>query len=155
MVIDDDRSVSKDRVESRVTGAAGLEARARPDPYLLRRLLDDGHVADGPLRAGVAPDGQLSLPSPAEIIVGGWAPEVGLRTAQDQLGPPVYVGGDHAFPLVEGEGEIGPGMFCEDKEALIESLEEVASFEPRTIYLSHGDTIDNTTLNKAIASLKK
>jgi hypothetical protein len=55
----------------------------------------------------------------------------------------------------EDEGEIGLGMFYEDKETLIESLEEVASFEPKTIYLSHGDTIDNTTLNKTIAALKK
>ena len=61
--------------------------------------------------------------------------------------------GDMVRP--EGEGEIGLGMFYEDKEILIESLEEVASFEPRTIYLSHGDTIDNTTLNNTIAAMRK
>ena len=55
----------------------------------------------------------------------------------------------------EGDGEIGPGMFYEDKETLIESLEAVALFEPSTVYLSHGDTIDNTGLNKAIATLKE
>jgi len=54
-----------------------------------------------------------------------------------------------------GDGEIGPGMFYEDKEALIASLEEVALFESRTIYLSHGNTIDNTDLNNAIATLKE
>ena len=55
----------------------------------------------------------------------------------------------------EGDGEIGPGMFYEDKETLIESLEAVALFEPSTVYLSHGDTIDNSGLNKAIAALKE
>ncbi len=55
----------------------------------------------------------------------------------------------------EGDGEIGPGMFYEDKEALIASLEEVALFESGTIYLSHGNTIDNTELNNAIATLKE
>lgn len=55
----------------------------------------------------------------------------------------------------EGDGEIGPGMFYEDKETLIASLEEVALFESRTIYLSHGKTIDNTGLNNAIATLQE
>jgi hydroxyacylglutathione hydrolase len=55
----------------------------------------------------------------------------------------------------EGDGEIGPGMFYEDKETLIASLEEVALFESRTIYLSHGNTIDNTGLNNAIGALKE
>ena len=55
----------------------------------------------------------------------------------------------------EGDGEIGLGMFYEDKETLIESLEAVALFEPSTVYLSHGDTIDNSGLNKAIAALKE
>jgi hydroxyacylglutathione hydrolase len=54
-----------------------------------------------------------------------------------------------------GDGEIGPGMFYEDKEALVASLEEVALLESRTVYLSHGDTIDNTDLNSAIATLKE
>jgi hydroxyacylglutathione hydrolase len=55
----------------------------------------------------------------------------------------------------EGDGEIGPGMFYEDKETLIASLEDVALFDSRTIYLSHGNTIDNTGLNNAIATLKE
>jgi len=55
----------------------------------------------------------------------------------------------------EGDGDIGPGMFYEDKEALIASLEEVALFESRTIFLSHGKTINNTDLNDAIATLKE
>jgi glyoxylase-like metal-dependent hydrolase (beta-lactamase superfamily II) len=55
----------------------------------------------------------------------------------------------------EGDGEIGPGMFYEDKEALIASLEEVALFDSRTIYLSHGNTIDNTELKNAVATLKE
>ncbi len=55
----------------------------------------------------------------------------------------------------EGEGKIGPGMFYEDEKTLLESLEKVASFESKTIYLSHGDFIDNTTLNNAITAIKK
>jgi glyoxylase-like metal-dependent hydrolase (beta-lactamase superfamily II) len=55
----------------------------------------------------------------------------------------------------EGDGEIGPGMFYEDKEALVASLEEVVLFDSRTIYLSHGNTIDNTELKNAIAALKE
>jgi hydroxyacylglutathione hydrolase len=55
----------------------------------------------------------------------------------------------------EGDGKIGPGMFYEDKEALIASLEEVALLESRTIFLSHGNTIDNTDLNHAIATLQE
>jgi hydroxyacylglutathione hydrolase len=54
----------------------------------------------------------------------------------------------------DGDGEIGPGMFYEDKEALVESLEEVVLFDSRTIYLSHGNTIDNTELRNAVAALK-
>jgi len=38
---------------------------------------------------------------------------------------------------------------------LIASLEKVALFESRTIYLSHGNTIDNTDLNNAIATLQE
>lgn len=53
----------------------------------------------------------------------------------------------------EGKGIFGPGQFYEDKPTLIESLEKVTSFEPATIYLSHGDFIDNSTLNKTIAAL--
>ena len=53
--------------------------------------------------------------------------------------------------LVRGEpGEIGLGMFYQDKELLLESLQRVASYEPRTIYLSHGTHIDSETLKQAI-----
>ncbi|MGD8792944.1 MAG: MBL fold metallo-hydrolase [Anaerolineae bacterium] len=55
----------------------------------------------------------------------------------------------------EGDGKIGPGMFYEDKETLIASLEKAAQFESSTIFLSHGKTIDNTELNSAIAALKE
>jgi hydroxyacylglutathione hydrolase len=55
----------------------------------------------------------------------------------------------------EGDGEIGPGMFYEDKEALVASLEEVVLFDSRTIYLSHGNTIDNTQLKNAVVALKE
>ncbi|MFC2031216.1 MBL fold metallo-hydrolase, partial [Chloroflexota bacterium] len=50
----------------------------------------------------------------------------------------------------EGSGKIGLGMFYEDKQALLESLERVAGLEPRIIYLSHGTYIDNSTLRSAI-----
>jgi glyoxylase-like metal-dependent hydrolase (beta-lactamase superfamily II) len=54
--------------------------------------------------------------------------------------------------LVRGEGPDGIelGMFYEDKETLLESLEKVAAFEPRIIYLSHGTHIDNRALVHAI-----
>jgi glyoxylase-like metal-dependent hydrolase (beta-lactamase superfamily II) len=54
--------------------------------------------------------------------------------------------------LIRGEAsdEIGLGMFYEDKPALLESLERVATYEPKTIYLSHGTHIDNSTLKDAI-----
>lgn len=50
----------------------------------------------------------------------------------------------------EGSGEIGFGMFYEDKETLLESLEKVTTYEPRIIYLSHGTQIDNSTLKGVI-----
>lgn len=46
--------------------------------------------------------------------------------------------------------EIGLGAFYEDKEVLLDSLERVAAYEPRIIYLSHGTTIDNGTLRSVI-----
>jgi glyoxylase-like metal-dependent hydrolase (beta-lactamase superfamily II) len=52
----------------------------------------------------------------------------------------------------EGAGEIGLGMFYEDQEMLLESLEKIAAYEPRIIYLSHGAQIDNPTLIRAIAA---
>jgi glyoxylase-like metal-dependent hydrolase (beta-lactamase superfamily II) len=55
----------------------------------------------------------------------------------------------------EGDGEIGPGMFYEDKEELIASLEKVALLGSETIFLSHGKTIGNTDLSAAIAALKE
>ena len=50
----------------------------------------------------------------------------------------------------EGSDRIGPGMFCEDEEVLLGSLEKVAAYEPRIIYLSHGTHIDNRTLRHFI-----
>lgn len=54
--------------------------------------------------------------------------------------------------LVRGEApnEIGLGMFYEDRDVLLESLERVAAFEPRIIYLSHGTHIENSTLKGVI-----
>jgi glyoxylase-like metal-dependent hydrolase (beta-lactamase superfamily II) len=54
--------------------------------------------------------------------------------------------------LVRGTGpaDIGLGMFFEDKEQLLESLERVSAHEPGIIYLSHGTSIDNRTLKKVI-----
>lgn len=54
----------------------------------------------------------------------------------------------------EGSGEIGLGMFYEDKDTLVESLEKVAAYEPRIIYLSHGTQIGNRTLKDAIKAIK-
>jgi glyoxylase-like metal-dependent hydrolase (beta-lactamase superfamily II) len=56
--------------------------------------------------------------------------------------------------LVRGTapGDIGLGMFYEDKKTLLESLEKVAAYEPRIIYLSHGTHIDTSTLRNVIAA---
>jgi len=54
----------------------------------------------------------------------------------------------------EGSGKIGLGMFYEDKKVLLESLEKVAAFESRIIYLSHGTHIDNRALRNFIESNK-
>jgi hydroxyacylglutathione hydrolase len=54
----------------------------------------------------------------------------------------------------EGSGKIGLGMFYEDKKVLLESLEKVAAFELRIIYLSHGTHIDNRALRNLIESNK-
>lgn len=52
----------------------------------------------------------------------------------------------------EKPGVIGLGMFYEDKEIALESLRKIAGFDPRTIYLSHSDPIDNRELNDFIAA---
>lgn len=54
----------------------------------------------------------------------------------------------------EGSGKIGLGMFYDDKQVLLESLEKVADLEPRTIYLSHGTYIDNRRLREFIEANK-
>ena len=54
----------------------------------------------------------------------------------------------------QDSGKIGPGMFYEDKKVLLESLEKVAAFESRIIYLSHGTQIDNRALRNFIESDK-
>jgi hydroxyacylglutathione hydrolase len=50
----------------------------------------------------------------------------------------------------EDSGEIGLGAFYEDKQVLLDSLDKVAAYEPRIIYLSHGTHIDNQTLIETI-----
>jgi hydroxyacylglutathione hydrolase len=55
----------------------------------------------------------------------------------------------------EDGGEIGLGAFYEDEPLLLESLEKVAALEPTTIYLSHGDRIDNDTLLSVIETSRK
>jgi hydroxyacylglutathione hydrolase len=50
----------------------------------------------------------------------------------------------------EDSGEIGLGVFYEDKEVLLDSLQRVAAYEPRIIYLSHGTHIDNSTMKEVI-----
>lgn len=54
----------------------------------------------------------------------------------------------------ESPGQVGLGMFYEDKENILESLKKVAAFDPRIIYLSHGTTIDNRVLMDFIESLQ-
>ncbi len=54
----------------------------------------------------------------------------------------------------EGSGGIGLGMFYADKRVLLDSLDKVAAFEPKTIYMSHGTYIDNNALKDFIATAK-
>ena len=53
----------------------------------------------------------------------------------------------------EEPGVIGVGMFYEDKQALLGSLEKIAAYESSIIYLSHGDHIDNLALANAIEAI--
>jgi hypothetical protein len=55
---------------------------------------------------------------------------------------------------MEDNERIGLGAFYEAKQLLLESLEKVAAFEPRTIYLSHGNTIENRALKDVIENHK-
>jgi glyoxylase-like metal-dependent hydrolase (beta-lactamase superfamily II) len=52
------------------------------------------------------------------------------------------------------DGELGLGMFYRDEERLIESLERVADFESKRIYLSHGTYTDNQSLISFIRASK-
>jgi glyoxylase-like metal-dependent hydrolase (beta-lactamase superfamily II) len=52
----------------------------------------------------------------------------------------------------EKPGLVGFGMFYEDEKVVLESTKKIAAFDPRIIYLSHGDTIDNRELNDFIAA---
>jgi glyoxylase-like metal-dependent hydrolase (beta-lactamase superfamily II) len=46
----------------------------------------------------------------------------------------------------ERPGEIGLGMFYEDSDAVLQSIQRIAAFNPRIIYLSHGTAIDDRQL---------
>lgn len=50
----------------------------------------------------------------------------------------------------EKPGVLGYGMFFEDKDTVLESLKNLAAFDPRVIYLSHSTTIDRQALNDFI-----
>lgn len=50
----------------------------------------------------------------------------------------------------ESPGEVGLGLFYEDKNTVLESLKKVAAYNPRIIYLSHGTSIDNRVLKDFI-----
>ena len=54
----------------------------------------------------------------------------------------------------EEPGVIGVGMFYEDEQALLGSLEKIAAYESSIIYLSHGNYIDNLALSNAIEAIK-
>jgi glyoxylase-like metal-dependent hydrolase (beta-lactamase superfamily II) len=49
---------------------------------------------------------------------------------------------------------IGIGMFYDDEQALLGSLQKIAAYEPSIIYLSHGNYIDNLALANAIETIK-
>ena len=47
-------------------------------------------------------------------------------------------------------GQLGFGMFHEDRDVALESLKKVAAFDPRLVYLSHSDAVDAQKLNDFI-----
>jgi glyoxylase-like metal-dependent hydrolase (beta-lactamase superfamily II) len=51
---------------------------------------------------------------------------------------------------LQRDGGLGLGMFYEDKDALLESLERATDFEPKRIYLSHGTHTDNRSLRSFV-----
>jgi len=51
----------------------------------------------------------------------------------------------------EKPGQLGFGMFYEDRSTALKSLQKVAAFDPKTIYLSHSDAIDHRKLNDFIS----
>ena len=56
--------------------------------------------------------------------------------------------------LVRGkEPNITLGQFYEDKTVLLQSLEMIADYHAKRIYMSHGNYIDNSTLQKCISKL--
>jgi glyoxylase-like metal-dependent hydrolase (beta-lactamase superfamily II) len=50
----------------------------------------------------------------------------------------------------EKPGQLGFGMFYQDRDAILENLIKVISFNPRIVYLSHSDAIDYQKLNDFI-----
>ena len=54
----------------------------------------------------------------------------------------------------EEPGVIGVGMFYEDEQALLGSLDKIAAYESSIIYLSHGNYIDKLALANAIKRIK-
>lgn len=57
--------------------------------------------------------------------------------------------------IVRGEApEIHLGNFYEDKDALIQGLEMLVTYQPQKVYMSHGGSMDNAMLQTTIKNLK-
>jgi glyoxylase-like metal-dependent hydrolase (beta-lactamase superfamily II) len=55
----------------------------------------------------------------------------------------------------ETDAKIHIGRFYEDTDVLVQSLETLATYNARKIYMSHGTLIDNKMLRQSIEDIKK
>ena len=55
----------------------------------------------------------------------------------------------------ETDAKIHIGRFYEDKDALVQSLETLAAYDAKKIYMSHGTFIDNKMLQQSIEDIKE
>ena len=54
----------------------------------------------------------------------------------------------------EKQGVIGLGMFYQDRVVALESLRKISHYNPRIIYLSHGDAIEGKRLKEYLDTIQ-
>jgi glyoxylase-like metal-dependent hydrolase (beta-lactamase superfamily II) len=55
----------------------------------------------------------------------------------------------------EAKGQIHLGMFYEDRGTLLRSLETLAAYRPRRVYMSHGTFLDEETFQHSVRALRE